>query len=109
MKRLKTEDSGPKMNPYLAHMYQDQNDDSGYNTGYSNGYDNAAKLGKQNNWGDPGGNISPISNMPRHKTTAAMARKAEDGPNNPFSGKPLSKQYFNILKQRRGLPVHAQR
>ena len=27
-----------------------------------------------------------------------MAKKAEDGPNNPFSGKPLSSQYFNILR-----------
>ncbi|KAL8708288.1 MAG: hypothetical protein Q9225_007622 [Loekoesia sp. 1 TL-2023] len=106
VKRLKTEDSDPKKNPYLAHMYEDQ-DDSGYNTGYSNGdgIGNGVKLGKQNGWGDS----TQMASMPRHKTTADMARKAEDGPNNAFSGKPLSKQYFNILKARRGLPVHAQR
>ncbi|KAL8974192.1 MAG: hypothetical protein Q9197_001566 [Variospora fuerteventurae] len=107
VKRLKTEDSDPKMNPYLAHMYEDQNNDSGYNTGYSNsdGYRTGGKLGDQSALG--GG--SAMARMPRHKTTAVMARKAEDGPNNAFSGKPLSKQYFNILKSRRGLPVHAQR
>ncbi|KAL8831836.1 MAG: hypothetical protein Q9170_005132 [Blastenia crenularia] len=106
VKRLKTEDSDPKMNPYLAHMYEDHND-SGYNTGYSNGdgSGNGVPLGKQNRWGDK----NSMTNMPRHKTTADMARRAEDGPNNPFSGKPLSKKYFNILKSRRGLPVHAQR
>lgn len=106
VKRLKTEDSDPKKNPYLAHMYEDQ-DDSGYNTGYSNGdgIGNGVKLGNQNGWG----NSIQMADMPRHKTTAGMARKAEDGPNNAFSGKPLSKQYFNILKARRGLPVHAQR
>lgn len=107
VKRLKTEDTDPKMNPYLAHMYEDHNDDSGYNTGYSNGngYGNGVKLSKQG----VGSDSNSMAGMPRHKTTAAMVRKAEDGPNNPFSGKPLSKQYFNILKARRGLPVHAQR
>ena len=106
VKRLKTEDSDPKMNPYLAHMYEDQND-SGYNTGYSNGdgNGNGVRLGNQDSW--ESGNS--MGRMPRHKTTADMARKAEDGPNNPLNGKPLSKQYFNILKSRRGLPVHAQR
>ncbi|KAL8992884.1 MAG: hypothetical protein Q9188_007474 [Gyalolechia gomerana] len=105
-KRLKAEDSDPKMNPYLAHMYEDQND-SGYNTGYSNGdgNGNGVRLPKQNDWGTD----NSIANMPRHRTTADMARKAEDGPTNPYSGKPLSKQYFNILKSRRSLPVHAQR
>ncbi|KAL8949138.1 MAG: hypothetical protein Q9222_004736 [Ikaeria aurantiellina] len=106
VKRQKTGDSDPKMNPYLAHMYEDQ--DSGYSTGYSNGngdsngvrlypYDGRAKGGMG------------MAKMPRHKTTADMARTAEDGPNNPFSGGHLSKQYFNILKSRRNLPVHAQR
>ena len=38
-----------------------------------------------------------------------MARKAEDGPNNPFTDQPLSANYFKILQTRRGLPVHAQR
>ncbi|EME40701.1 hypothetical protein DOTSEDRAFT_74295 [Dothistroma septosporum NZE10] len=38
-----------------------------------------------------------------------MAAQAEDGPDNPFTGMPLSDRYFGILKSRRGLPVHAQR
>ncbi|KAL8732123.1 MAG: hypothetical protein Q9181_004061 [Wetmoreana brouardii] len=107
-KRLKTEDSDPKMNPYLAHMYEDQNDDSGYNTGYSNGngYGSGGVSLKSHHGG---GESSGLAKMPRHNTTADMARKAEDGPDNPFSGIPLSKQYFNILKSRRNLPVHAQR
>lgn len=106
-KRMKTEDSDPKMNPYLAHMYEDQPEDSGYNTGYSNGYGhgNGVKLKYEG-----GSGMSTVfGKMPRHKTTAEMARRAEDGPNNAFSGQPLSKKYFNILKARRGLPVHAQR
>jgi pre-mRNA-splicing factor ATP-dependent RNA helicase DHX15/PRP43 len=38
-----------------------------------------------------------------------MAKKAEDGPENPFKGGVLSERYFGILKTRRNLPVHAQR
>ncbi|KAI5306488.1 isopentenyl-diphosphate delta-isomerase idi1 [Ascosphaera pollenicola] len=84
-KRQKTVD--PKDNPYLAHMYEDT---------ASNGYGSAA--------GD-----SPLARFERHKTTAKMARKAEDAEVNPFNGKPLSKKYMSILKTRRDLPVHAQR
>ncbi|KAL8705208.1 MAG: hypothetical protein Q9201_001664 [Fulgogasparrea decipioides] len=107
-KRLKTEDNDPTMNPYLAHMYEDQNDDSGYNTGYSNGngYGNGG-VSLKGQYG--GGKGTGLAKMPRHNTTADMARKAEDGPNNPFSGELLSKKYFDILKSRRNLPVHAQR
>lgn len=107
VKRMKTEDSDPKMNPYLVHMYQDQPDDSGYNTGYSNGYGhgNGVKLKHEGGSGTSTG----FGKMPRHQTTAEMARRAEDGPNNAFSGQPLSEKYFSILKTRRGLPVHAQR
>ncbi|KAI4257684.1 MAG: hypothetical protein L6R42_005505 [Xanthoria sp. 1 TBL-2021] len=107
VKRMKMEDSDPKMNPYLAHMYQDQPDDSGYNTGYSNGYGhgNGVKLKHEGGSGMSTG----FGKMPRHQTTAEMARGAEDGPNNAFSGQPLSKKYFSILETRRGLPVHAQR
>lgn len=95
----------PKSNPYLAHMYeneQEQDPDTGYN-GYSNGYVKPMKT--QNG---PSSTTS-LGKMPRHKTTAAMAMDLENGPNNPFSGKPLSKGYFNILKTRRNLPVHQQR
>ena len=55
----------------------------------------------------PNGTV--MSSFRRHKTNAAMAKTAEDGPNNPFTGKPLSQNYFRILKTRRDLPVHSQR
>jgi pre-mRNA-splicing factor ATP-dependent RNA helicase DHX15/PRP43 len=51
----------------------------------------------------------PKTKLRRHATTAAIARAAEDGPNNFLTGQPLSTQYFQILKTRRNLPVHAQR
>ena len=96
------EKEDPKSNPYLAHMYEESADDTSYN-GYSNGY------GKTTNRVNGVSNFSSLARFPRHKSTATMAKKAEDGPNNPFSGQPLSSQYFNILKTRRNLPVHAQR
>lgn len=97
-KRQKTNDMDPKANPYLTHMYEDSVESSSYRDGYeqpirSNGT----------------GKISMLTKFIRHDTTAAMAKEAEDGPNNPFSGKPLSSQYISILKTRRNLPVHAQR
>lgn len=45
----------------------------------------------------------------RHQTTAELAAKLEDGPANPFTGNQFSQKYFDILKGRRDLPVHAQR
>lgn len=45
----------------------------------------------------------------RHNTTAHLAEKLEDGPQNPFTGEKFSQKYFDILKTRRDLPVHAQR
>lgn len=95
-------ETDPKSNPYLAHMYEEEEEDTSFN-GYSNGY------GKTMNKMNGATNTSNWARLPRHKSTAAMATKAEDGPNNPFSGQPLSKQYFNILKTRRNLPVHQQR
>lgn len=95
----KKDEADPKSNPYLAHMYEE---DNSYND-YSNGYGKAASRAKVFS------DTATVARLPRHKTTAAMAKKAEDGPNNPFTGKPLSSQYFNILKTRRNLPVHAQR
>jgi len=107
-KRQKTSaaDMNPKANPYLAHMYEDDADDNSYSNGYANGYSNGYGRTSRAN-GTSGG--SGLPSFPRHATTADMAKKVEDGPNNPFSGKPLSTQYFNILKTRRNLPVHAQR
>jgi pre-mRNA-splicing factor ATP-dependent RNA helicase DHX15/PRP43 len=85
-KRVKT-DLDPASNPYLAHMYEDEG---------RNGYGN-------------GSSSSALSKLKRHATTAKQAHVAEDGPENPFNGQPLSQQYFNILKTRRDLPVHKQR
>lgn len=81
-KRQKMEGGDPKDNPYLAHMYED-----------TNGADKNSALAK----------------FKRHQTTAGMAKKAEDGDTNPFSGQPFSSKYFSILKTRRDLPVHQQR
>lgn len=93
----------PRANPYLAHRYEEPAADEGNHNGYSNGY------GRPTNRMNGVSNASSLARFPRHKSTAAMAKKAEDGPNNPFSGQPLSSQYFDILKTRRNLPVHQQR
>ena len=55
------------------------------------------------------GMLQPFQNFRDMLVPQKMARLAEDGPNNPFNGRSLSKSYFNILKTRRNLPVHAQR
>ncbi|KAJ5226977.1 Pre-mRNA-splicing factor ATP-dependent RNA helicase PRP43 [Penicillium citrinum] len=84
-KRQKMDAGDPKNNPYLAHMYEDANDNSN-------------------------GNLSSgFAKFKRHQTTAALAKKAEDGDVNPFNGQPFSSKYFSILKSRRDLPVHQQR
>ncbi|GME66983.1 unnamed protein product [[Candida] boidinii] len=44
-----------------------------------------------------------------HKTTSKDAELLESGESNPFTGHPFSQKYFDILKLRRDLPVHAQR
>ncbi|KAJ5194763.1 Pre-mRNA-splicing factor ATP-dependent RNA helicase PRP43 [Penicillium cinerascens] len=81
-KRQKMDAGDPKDNPYLAHMYED-----------TNGVDKNSSLAK----------------FKRHQTTAAMAKKAEDGEINPFNGRPFSSKYVSILHTRRDLPVHQQR
>ncbi|KAJ6144538.1 Pre-mRNA-splicing factor ATP-dependent RNA helicase PRP43 [Penicillium chermesinum] len=81
-KRQKMDVVDPKDNPYLAHMYEGPTDSD---------------------------KSSPLAKLKRHQTTAALAKQAEDGDINPFSGKPFSSKYFSILKGRRDLPVHAQR
>ncbi|KAH9885967.1 P-loop containing nucleoside triphosphate hydrolase protein [Xylariomycetidae sp. FL2044] len=88
VKKIKTEaeDEKPKYNPYLAH----------YDTDHKNGNGEAP-------------NGSALKNFKRRQTTAKEAFVAEDSDNNPFTGEPHSQQYFNILKTRRGLPVHQQR
>src|SRR5512140_1573428 len=74
-----------RLNPYLAHHYQDDN--NGQNNGFG----------------------GPLDKLERHKTTAAQAAKAEDSDLNPWTGQPHSQRYFDILKTRRNLPVCKQR
>ncbi|KAG5439636.1 hypothetical protein PCK2_000770 [Pneumocystis canis] len=45
----------------------------------------------------------------RHQSTAEQAQKLENGSMNPFNNVLFSEKYFNILKKRQQLPVHAQR
>ncbi|CAG8597085.1 8705_t:CDS:2 [Cetraspora pellucida] len=54
-------------------------------------------------------NKSPLDGWFPGKTTAEQARIAEDGEINPFTNKPFSKRYRELLRARRTLPVHAQR
>ncbi|PHH76886.1 hypothetical protein CDD80_1146 [Ophiocordyceps camponoti-rufipedis] len=75
--------SGRQANPYLAHMYS--GDDEGYDQGFG------------------------LGGFRRHETTASQAAKAEDGANNPYTGRQHTQQYFRILETRRNLPVHKQR
>ena len=91
-KRLKTEATNPdpRDNPYLAHMYEDEQQTNG-----------------SQSWTD--GTQGVLADFKRHRTTAAMAKMAEDSKINPFNGKSATQKYFSILQTRRDLPVHAQR
>ncbi|OKL56308.1 Pre-mRNA-splicing factor ATP-dependent RNA helicase PRP43 [Talaromyces atroroseus] len=82
--KKETAEMDPRSNPYLAHMYPEQN-------------------------GNGSSNNSAFAGFKRHQTTAALAQVAEDAEINPFNDKPFSSTYFSILKTRRNLPVHAQR
>ncbi|KAM5476218.1 DEAH-box ATP-dependent RNA helicase prp43 [Microsporum audouinii] len=85
-KRLKTTaDTDPRSNPYLAHMYENED--------VSNGTSRE----------------SPLAGFRRHETTAEMANEVESGGVNPFTGNQFSSRYVSILKTRRDLPVHQQR
>lgn len=46
---------------------------------------------------------------PQSKRARVVHNELEDGPNNAFTGRPLSEKYFQILQARRQLPVHSQR
>lgn len=94
-KRQKTSpsDTDSTFNPYLAHMYEQPS-----TNGYSNGYIANGHQVK-----------SALSGMKRRQTTATQAEALENGPRNPFKDEPLSQRYFDILRTRRNLPVHAQR
>ena len=100
-KPTKAEDAelDPRKNPYLAHHYDQEEDNT-------NGYNHASKMYSKQSRPDF---IGALSKFPRHGTTAKMAAAAEDGPVNPFTGQRLSDEYMRILKTRRELPVHAQR
>lgn len=97
-KRARTGDMDPSANPYLAHMYDVEGNDTNFN-GYSS----------RNGNGNSSSKTSLLSHFKRHQTTALQAHDVEDGPNNPFNNRPLSSKYFGILKTRRELPVHKQR
>ncbi|PWY95826.1 pre-mRNA splicing factor ATP-dependent RNA helicase Prp43 [Aspergillus sclerotioniger CBS 115572] len=83
-------ETDPKDNPYLAHMYESSTN--------------------SNSWTDGAADLHPaFGKIKRHQTTAAIAKKVEDGDVNPFNGQPFSSKYVSILQTRRDLPVHAQR
>ena len=88
-KRQKMSSTDPANNPYLAHHYENGNN------GYSNGYKSSFS--------------SPLDNLKRHQTTVSDHVSAETSTHNPFTGVPFTERYVNILKTRKGLPVHAQR
>ena len=92
-------ESDPRSNPYLAHMYEEDDDPNGYSNGYSTP---PKKIS-----GATGSGV--LSDFQRHNTTAKQAIAVEEGKLNPFTGEQFSQRYVSILKTRRGLPVHAQR
>jgi pre-mRNA-splicing factor ATP-dependent RNA helicase DHX15/PRP43 len=96
--KMSTEPTDPRSNPYLAHMYESP-DTNGYSNGYSTPPRRTNVAVQQ----------GPLAQFQRHKTTAALAKKVEDGQVNPFTGESFSQRYFSILKTRRDLPVHVQR
>lgn len=54
-------------------------------------------------------NAGEFEGLIPHATTAAQAEKLESSATNPFTGEKFTQKYFDILKVRRDLPVHAQR
>ena len=128
--KVQSKPSNPRNNPYLAHMYESngklesdaQAEEQAYSSGESDEFGNGVPLPKDINRarlsistskgpakGPEQASDAPLANFRRHNTNTAMAQKAESGPQNPFTGTLLSKEYFQILKTRRNLPVHAQR
>ena len=101
----KQQERDPKRNPYLAHMYNSEDEEDG-----GVGLNGFASNGQAfNNTYHSYTRGKSLDSFTRHRTTSAQASKAEDGPENPFTGNPLSEKYFGILKTRRNLPVHVQR
>lgn len=87
--KMSKADTDPRDNPYLAHMYEPSDGDS-------------------NQWMD-GAADKAFNKLRRRQTTAAQAKKVEEGGINPFNRQPFSTKYYSILHGRRDLPVHAQR
>lgn len=81
-------ETDPRDNPYLAHMYESDGD--------------------SRQWVD-GAADTAFHKVKRRQTTAAEAKKVEDGEINPFNRQPFSTKYYSILQGRRDLPVHSQR
>ena len=101
--------SDPKSNPYLAHMYSTSDSDEDGGVSLAQPTKPAMKSSYetyQRNSDTSGGGLTDFH---RHRTSSKQAKAAEDGPTNPFTGQGLSNSYFNILRTRRNLPVHAQR
>lgn len=96
--KMSTDPTDARSNPYLAHMHE-SSDAHGYSNGYSTPPRRTNGAVKQ----------GPLVQFQRHKTTAALAKRVEDGQVNPFTGETFSQRYLSILKTRRDLPVHAQR
>jgi pre-mRNA-splicing factor ATP-dependent RNA helicase DHX15/PRP43 len=52
---------------------------------------------------------NPLSSLTPGATTSAQAIEIENGPINPFTSKPFSQNYYDILHKRCQLPVFEQR
>ncbi|KAI4154477.1 MAG: hypothetical protein LQ340_001667 [Diploschistes diacapsis] len=109
-KRKKGKPLDPESNPYLAHMYPDSGSDS-EDGGVPLPPSGRSAVKSSYDTYQANGTVSddPLASFQRHKTTSTMAKAAEDGPLNPFTGGQLSSRYFDILRTRRNLPVHSQR
>jgi pre-mRNA-splicing factor ATP-dependent RNA helicase DHX15/PRP43 len=55
-----------------------------------------------------GNTASPLDGWITRKVVGKQVATAMDGPTNPFTGRAHSTRYFEILKQRKNLPVHQQ-
>ncbi|ORZ34237.1 putative pre-mRNA splicing factor RNA helicase [Catenaria anguillulae PL171] len=91
-------------NPYLAHL----NDDASSSSSSSS----RAKFQKKpviNLQTAPTPTSGPFAGMTPGATTADQAVRLEDGEVNPFTGRKFTKQYRDIMKKRRELPVAQQR
>lgn len=79
-------------NPYAAHLdspQQQQQQQRGSNGAATNG-------------------SNPLDGWITRKVVGKQVEAAMDGPINPFTARPHSQRYFEILKQRKNLPVHQQ-